>query len=84
MFESEFIVYVEKDKRQRYKCALAELDLWKESFVIEKLKIVYFEIFKSRKGAKSKLKKMQSYSRLKLIEMIEDSNPEMLNLINCI
>ena len=84
MFESEFIVYVEKDKRQRYKCALVELDPWKESLVNEKAKIVYFEIFKSRSGAKSKLKKMQSLSRLKLIEMIKDSNPEMLNLINCI
>ena len=84
MFESEFIVYVEKDKRQRYKCTLAEVDPWTELSVNEKAKIVYFEIFKSRRGARSRLKKMQSLSRLKLIEMIKDSNPEMLNIINCI
>ena len=84
MFESEFIVYVEKNKRQRYRCILAEVDPWTEPLVNEKAKIVYFEIFKIRRGAKSRLKKMQSLSRLKLIEMIEESNPEILNLINCI
>ena len=84
MFESEHIVYVEKDKRQRYKCVLAEIDPWKETFVNKKAKVVYFEIFKSSRGAKSRLKKMQTLSRLKLIELIQDSNPEMLNLINCI
>ena len=84
MFESEYIVYVEKDKRQRYKCALVEIDPWKETFINKKAKVVYFEIFKSSRGAKSRLKKMQTLSRLKLIELIQDSNPEMLNLINCI
>ena len=84
MFNSEFIVYVKKDKGQRYKCDLAEIDPWKESLANEKAKIVYFEIFKSSGGAKSKLKKMQSLSCLKLIDTIKDSNPEMLNLINCI
>jgi hypothetical protein len=84
MFESEFIVYVEKDKRQRYKCALAAVDILKESLVNGKEKIVYFEIFKSSRGAKLRLKKMQSLSRLKLIELIKGSNPEILNLINCI
>ena len=84
MFESEFIVYVEKDKRHRYKCDLAEIDPWKVSFINKKAKIVYFEIFKSRRGAKSKLMKMQSLNRLQLIDTIKNSNPEMLNLINCI
>ena len=84
MFESEYIVYVKKDKRQRYKCVLSEVDPWTVPLVNEKLKIVYFEIFKSSRGAKSRLKKMQSLSRLKLIEIIKDSNAEMLNLINCI
>lgn len=84
MFESEFIVYVEKDKRQRYKCALAKIDPWKEVCVNKKAKVVYFEKFKSSNGAKLRLRKLQTLSRLKLIEMIKDSNPEMLNLIKCI
>ncbi len=84
MIESEVIVYIEKDKGQRYICALTAVDLLKESLVNGKTKIVYFEKFKSSRGAKSRLKKMKSLSNLKLIELIKDSNPEMLNLINCI
>lgn len=83
MFESEFIVYVEKEKKQKYKCILAEVDPWSELVVNGKVKIVYFEIFKDRRRAKSKLKKLQSLNCSKLIEMIKNSNPEMLNLINC-
>jgi len=84
MFDSKFIVYVEKDKRQRYKCTLAEVELLKKSLANGEVKIVYFEKFKSIKGAKVRLKNMQLLSRFKLIEMIKDSNPDMLNLINCV
>jgi len=84
MFESEVIVYVEKEKRQSYKCALTDVDILKNSLVNGKVKIIYFEKFNSSRTAKSRLKKMQSLDRFKLVELIKGSNPEMLNLINCI
>lgn len=84
MFESESIVYVEKDNRRRYKCDATSVYMLKELLVNGEVKIIYFETFKSSRGAKARLKKMQSLDRLKLVELIKGSNPEMLNLINCI
>ena len=84
MIESEIIVFVEKDKRQRYKCVLTTVNLLKKSFGNGKVKIVYYEIFTSSRTAKSRLKKLQSLDSMKLVELIKSSNPEMLNLINCI
>jgi len=84
MFESEFIVYVEKDKRQRYECTLTEVDILKKTLLNGKSKIVYFEKFNNIRTAKARLKRIQLLDRVKLIELIKDSNPEMLNLINCI
>ena len=84
MFENEVIVYVEKDKRQRYKCVLTGVDALKNSLLNGKPKIIYFEKFNSSRTAKSRLKKLQSLDSMKLVELIKDSNPEMLNLINCI
>jgi len=84
MIESELIVYVEEDKRQRYKCAMTTIDLLKKSLTNGKTKIVYFEKFESNRGAKSRLMKLESIEHSKLVELIEGSNPELLNLINCI
>lgn len=84
MIDSELIVYVEKDKRQRYKCAMTTVDLLKKSLVNGKTKIVYFEKFESNRAAKSRLKKFESIEHSKLVELIIGSNPEMLNLIYCI
>lgn len=84
MFDNESIVYVEKENNRRYKCVVTSIYLLKKLLINEEVKIMYFETFKSSRGAKSRLKKMQSLSRLKLVELIKNSNPEMLNLINCI
>jgi hypothetical protein len=84
MIESEIIVFVEKDRKERYTCALTTVDLLKKSFVNGKVKIVYYEIFTNNRTARSRLKKMQSLSKIELAELIKGSNPEMLNLINCI
>ena len=84
MLNSESIVYVEKDNKRRYKCDATSVYLLKELLVNGEVKIMYFEIFKNNRSAKARLKKMQSLDRLKLVEMIKNSNPEMLNLANCI
>lgn len=84
MIDSELILYVEVDKRKRYKSAMTTVDLLKKSLLNGKTKIVYFEKFKSNRSAKLRLKKMQSLTNIKLVELIKSSNPEILNLINCI
>lgn len=84
MFESDIIVYVEKDSKQDYKCVLIDVDILKNSLRNGRPKIIYFEKFKNSRRAKERLKKMQSFDRFKIVELIKDSNPEMLNLINCI
>jgi predicted GIY-YIG superfamily endonuclease len=84
MLETELIVYVTKDEGQKYKCALIEVDMLGRTLLNGKAKLVYFEKFNSNRTAKSRLRKIQSLNRIKLIELIKDSNPAMLNLINCI
>jgi len=84
MFENEVIVYVEKENKQNYKCTLTDVNILKNSLLNGESKIIYFEKFKSSRTAKSRLKKMKSLNLYKLVELIKGSNPEMLNLINCI
>ncbi len=84
MFDTELIVYVVKDKSQKYDCGLTEVVKLKKSLTSEKVKIVYFEKFENRRKATSRYNKIQLLDRLKLVELIKGSNPEMLNLINCI
>ncbi len=84
MFENEVIVYVEKENKQNYKCTLTDVNILKNSLLNGESKIIYFEKFNNKRTAGSRLKKMQSLDRMKLMELIEGSNPEMLNLINCI
>jgi len=84
MFDNESIVYVEKGNNRRFKCSVTSVYLMKKLLINAEVKIIYYEIFKNNRSAKSRLKKMQLLSRLKLVELIKNSNPEMLNLSNCI
>ena len=84
MNRGELIVYIEKDRKEKYKCILSTIYIMKQLVVNSKMKIVYFEVFKNNRTAIARLEKMQSLSHLRLVELIKDSNPEMLNLINCI
>jgi len=84
VIQSEIILYVTKDKKQKFKSGLMEARLLEKTLLEGKAKIVYFEKFENSRTAKSRFKKMQSLKRDKLVELIEESNPEMLNLINCI
>jgi len=84
MPDNESIVYVVKDNESRFKCNVEPDYMLKKSLLNGEVKVIYFETFKSSRGAKLRLKKMQSLDRLKLIELIKGSNPEMLNLLNCI
>lgn len=84
MNKSELIIYIEKNKKGKYTCILTNIFILKKIVINGEVKILYYEIFKNSRSAKSRLKRMQSLSNLKLVELIKDSNPEMLNLINCI
>ncbi len=79
--DREYIVYIRELKSKKMVVEVSQGEI-ANGYAQNEGKLVYYEVKNNIRTAMAREKKLKSLNRLKLIEMVRNNNPEMLDLRN--